>query len=96
MAPALDRQRVPVSARGRGDGPGVAYDCSSVEIKNRRSVTAWRLDAMAHAPAGSRDGRTPVAINHRRSRRLAEDLAVRRLADLVTLLARQDGKEATP
>lgn len=86
VAALLGGQRVPVSGRGRGDAPDVAHLRLAIEVKHRRSVPAWLLDAMAQAQASVRGDRVPVAVIHCHGGRHADDLAMVRLADLVALL----------
>lgn len=87
VAALLGGQRVPVSGRGRGDVPDVSHSRLSIEVKHRRAVPAWLLDAMRQAEAAARDGRVPVAVLHEHGGRHADDLAVLRLRDVAALLA---------
>ena len=89
IAKILDGQRVPVSGRGRGDQPDIAHPRLSLEVKHRRTLPAWLLDAMAQAMAASRDGRIPVAVLHPHGGRHDGDLCVMRLSDLADLLGHQ-------
>jgi hypothetical protein len=90
VAALLGGARVPVSGRGRGDVPDIAHPVLAIEVKHRRDVPEWLLDALRQAEAAARDGRVPVAIIHRHGGRHADDLAVLRLADLAALVTPPD------
>lgn len=87
IATMVNGQRVPVSGRARGDAPDILHPLLSVEVKHRRSVPAWLLDAMKQAKAASRPGQLPVAIIHRHGARHDDNLCVVRLVDLAALVA---------
>jgi len=86
IATIIGGQRVPVTGRGRGDAPDIAHPRLALEVKHRRTLPAWLLDAMNQATTSSRDGRIPVAVLHRHGARHADDLCVLRLSDLVALV----------
>lgn len=91
VAAILGGRRVPVSGRHRGDAPDVAHPTLAIEVKHRREVPAWLLDALAQAEASARGDRLPVVIIHRHGGRRADDLAVLRLHDLAALVAGEEG-----
>ena len=88
IAQLLGGQRVPVSGRTRGDAPDVAHERLSIEIKGRKTLPAWLLDALAQARAATKDGRVPVAVLHQDGQQYRDAVVVMRLADFVELLER--------
>ena len=81
IAALLGGKRVPITGRQRGDVPDVAHAWLSIEVKHRRTVPEWLLDAMAQAVAAVRGEQLPVAILHQHGTPHCEDLIVIRLAD---------------
>ena len=81
VAEFLGGRRVPVTGRQRGATPDVEHRVLSIEVKNRRSLPAWLLDALSQAQAASTDGKLPVAVLHQDGRRYADALVVVRLSD---------------
>ena len=81
VASALGGRRVPVSGRARGDVPDVAHPWLSVEVKHRKSLPAWILDAMSQARAAARSDQLPCAILHESGRRHDDNLVLVRLGD---------------
>jgi hypothetical protein len=88
VAELLGGKRVPVSGRARGDAPDVAHERLSIEVKSRKTLPAWLLDALAQARAATKDGRVPVAVLHQDRKQYRDALVVMRLADFVELLER--------
>jgi hypothetical protein len=88
IAQLLGGQRVPVSGRTRGDAPDIAHERLSIEVKSRKTLPAWLLDALAQARAATKDGRVPVAVLHQDGQQYGDALVVMRLADFVELLER--------
>ena len=86
IATIIGGQRVPVTGRGRGDAPDIDHPRLALEVKHRRTLPAWLLDAMNQATTSSRDGRIPTVVLHRHGARHADDLCVLRLSDLVALV----------
>ena len=83
IAALLGGRRVPVSGRGRGDAPDVAHRWLSIEVKDRATLPAWLLDALAQAEASATPAQLPVAVLHRAGDRHDHALVVLRLADFV-------------
>jgi hypothetical protein len=83
VARLLGGRRVPVTGRQRGDAPDVQHEWLSVEVKHRRDVPQWLLDAMRQAVASVRGQQLPVAVVHQHGRPHSEDLVVVRLSDFV-------------
>jgi hypothetical protein len=89
IAELLGGQRVPVSGRTRGDAPDVAHDRFSIEVKSRKTLPAWLLDALAQARAATKDGRAPVTVLHQDRQQYRDALVVMRLADFVRMLEKE-------
>ena len=83
IAALLGGRRVPISGRGRGDAPDVAHRWLSIEVKDRATLPAWLLDALAQAEASATPAQLPVAVLHRAGDRHDHALIVLRLADFV-------------
>ena len=81
IATYLGGQRVPVTGRQRGSAPDIEHDWLSIEVKHRRTIPAWIIDAMAQAEASQRDGQLPVTILHGHRMPVGESLVIMRLAD---------------
>ncbi len=90
IAKLLGGRRVPVSGRQRGDVSDVEHDQLSMEVKSRKILPAWILEALDQAQAASENGRIPVALLHQPSRKYADSLCVLRLKDLSRLLRRNE------
>ncbi len=88
VAELLGGKRVPVSGRARGDAPDVAHQRLSIEVKSRKTLPAWLLDALAQAQAATKDGRVPVAVLHQDCQPYQNALVVMRLGDFVELQER--------
>jgi hypothetical protein len=61
IAELLSGVRVPVTGRQRGAAAGVEHPTLSIEVKSRKSLPAWLLDALEQAQVASENGRLPVA-----------------------------------
>jgi len=81
IATRLGGERVPVS--GRGDGPDVAHDWLSVEVKHRKTLPLWLKGAMAQAVAAARGDQLPVAVLHEAGAKHENDLVLLRLRDFI-------------
>ncbi|MGI9049254.1 MAG: hypothetical protein ACR2GU_07770 [Rubrobacteraceae bacterium] len=86
IAELLGGVRVPVTGRQRGATPDVEHPSLSIEVKSRKTLPAWLLDALEQAKAASEDGRLPVAVLHQDRTQYADSLCVLRLEDLVKLV----------
>lgn len=93
VAELLGGVRVPVSGRQRGATPDVEHPTLSIEIKSRKSLPAWLIDALEQAQAASENGRVPVAILHQDRKQYADCLCVLRLEDFASLLKEPPGEE---
>ncbi len=83
IAALLGGRRVPVSGRGRGDQPDIAHPWLALEVKDRATLPAWLLDALAQAEASATPAQLPLAVLHRGGDRHDQALVVLRLADFV-------------
>jgi len=81
VAGIIGGKRVPVSGRARGDVPDIAHPWLCPEIKHRKRLPAWILDAMSQARAAARLDQLPVAILHEAGRRHDDNLVLVRLGD---------------
>jgi hypothetical protein len=81
IAELLGGVRVPVSGRQRGATPDVEHPILSIEVKSRKTLPAWLLDALEQAHASSTDGRLPVAVLHADRKPYRDALVVVRLKD---------------
>ena len=83
IADLLGGQRVPVTGRGRGDAPDIRHDWIAPEVKHRKLLPAWLLDALSQARASARNGQLPIAVLHPHNGRHSEDLVVMSLGDFI-------------
>jgi hypothetical protein len=88
IAEQLGGVRIPVSDRGWGDAPDVAHPSLSIEVKSRKKLPAWLLDAMRQAEAAASPDQLPVAILHQDRSRYSDAVVVLRLSRLESLATR--------
>ncbi len=81
IAEILGGVRVPVSGRQRGATPDVEHPALSIEVKSRKSLPGWLLEALEQAQAATEDGRLPVAVIHQDRKPYRDALVVVRLKD---------------
>ena len=81
IASAIGGRRVPVS--GRGDGPDVAHDHLSVEVKHRAKLPNWLHNASAQATASAHDGKLPIVVLHQAGSRYADSFVVVKMRDWI-------------
>ncbi len=72
-----------MSGRGRGDQPDIAHPWLSLEVKDRATLPAWLLDALAQAEASAQPAQLPVVVLHRAGDRHHSALVVLRLVSFV-------------
>lgn len=82
IAEILGGRRVPVSGRQRGDAPDIRHATLAVEVKSRKKLPAWIVDALDQAEASAGAGQTPVAVLHEHGQRYTDSLVLVRLGDL--------------
>jgi hypothetical protein len=85
IAEEIGGVRMPVSGRGRGDSPDVDHPSLSIEVKSRKKLPAWLLDAIAQAEAAASPDQIPVAVLHQDRSRYSDALVVMRLSRLESL-----------
>ncbi len=83
IAALLGGARVPATGRQRGDAPDLRHRWLSVEVKDRATLPAWLLDALAQAEASAAPHQLPIAVLHEAGQRHDRALVVLRLADFV-------------
>ncbi len=81
IAELLGGVRIPVTGRQRGATPDVEHPALSIEVKSRKTLPAWLLDAQEQAQAPTEDGRLPVAVLHQDRKPYRDALVVVRLED---------------
>jgi hypothetical protein len=86
VAELLGGVRVPVSGRQRGATPDVEHSLLSIEVKSRKALPAWLVDALEQARAASATGRLPVAVLHQNHKPYRDALVVVRLEDFANYL----------
>ncbi len=92
IAAMLGGERVPVTGRQRGDTPDIRHEWLCPEVKHRRALPQWLLEALAQAKAAATPDQLSIAVLHQHGARHAEDLVVMRLADFIDRF----GVEGTP
>lgn len=93
VAALLGGERVPVTGRQRGSAPDVQHELFSVEVKHRKQLPDWLLDAMNQAEASRREGQTPLVILHEKGQPVPKSLAIFRLSDIIELYKRLEEYE---
>ena len=78
--------RVPVTGRQRGATPDIEHLALSIEVKSRKTLPAWLLDALEQAQAASENGRLPLAVLHQDRKPYRDALVVVRLKDFAKYL----------
>ena len=64
----------------------VVSDWLTIEVKTRKALPIWLLDALDQAARASDDGRLPVVILHQTGQRHDGDLVIMRLGDFEELV----------
>lgn len=86
IAELLGGVRVPVTGRQRGVTPDVEHSMLSIEVKSRKTLPAWLMDALEQAQAASVNGRLPVAVLHQDCKPYRDALVIVRLEDFANYL----------
>ena len=81
VAAILGGERVPVSGRQRGSAPDVSHSWLSIEVKDRKKLPEWILDAMSQAVASQKPGQLPIVVLHQAGMEHSNNLVVVRLGD---------------
>ena len=94
IAQILGGERVPVTGRQRGDAPDISHPWLSLEVKHRKALPGWLLDAMRQAQASKRDGQLPAVILHGEGMDYRTSMVLVRLDDFVDWISNNTPKEA--
>ena len=82
VASRLGGRRVPVSGRQRGDAPDIEHYWLAIEVKQRKSTTAWIYDALDQAQKSQTDSfQLPIVVVHETGRRHDDDVVMMTLKD---------------
>ena len=81
-----------MSGRQRGSAPDIRHDWLSVEVKDRRQVPLWIVDAMGQAIASIRGDQVPIVVLHEAGRAHSDDLVFVRLSDWCDLMGKLHDK----
>ena len=79
--------RIPVMGRARGDTPDIRHDWLCPEVKHRKTIPFWLVDALTQARAAAREDQLPIAVLHQHGWRHTDDLVVLRMSDFVAYFA---------
>ncbi|MEJ5225350.1 MAG: hypothetical protein WHV44_12910 [Anaerolineales bacterium] len=83
IAARLNGQRVPITGRARGSAPDIAHPWLSIEVKHRKRLPLWLLEALDQARAAATDRQMPICILHQAGERHDNDLVLMRMSDFV-------------
>lgn len=96
VARHLGGRRVPVTGRQRGDTPDVMHDHLSIEVKHRKTLPAWLLDAMDQANAASKSpDQIAIAVLHQSGARFEDSLVLIELGPFSRLFATRNDADST-
>ncbi len=93
IARRLGGERIPVT--GRAGRPDVAHPLLAVEVKTRRTLPRWLLEALAQASRAAGPGQVGVVVLHRVGAPHARDLVLLWLGDFERLLHREGATDRT-
>lgn len=88
VAKLVDGQRNGNTGSNSAD---VETDTMAVEVKHRKTLPAWLLDAV-HQAQRNAGRKTPIVVLHQAGQRHTGDLVVVRMADFIAMT----GKDVTP
>ena len=94
IAARLGGRRVPVTGRQRGDAPDIEHAHLAIEVKSRKNMPVFLMDAMAQAKASIRGNQTPVVVIHQHGNRYDDAMVVMRLKDFVDWHGPEEGTAA--
>ncbi len=83
IAARLGGERVPVTGRQRGSAPDIKHPWLSVEVKHRKALPGWMLDAQAQADASIKGNQLPVVVLHQDRMKYDDSVVLVRLSDFV-------------
>jgi len=93
IARLLGGRRVPVSGRQRGDAPDIEHPFFSLEVKHRKELPDWILDAMEQAKSSKTGDKIPMVILHKKNTKFENSLAVLEIRDIIAIVARMKTAE---
>lgn len=83
IAAILGGERVPVTGRQRGSAPDIEHPWLSLEVKHRKALPAWMLDAMNQADASNNGKQLSAAVFHMKQMKYQDSVVMVRLSDFV-------------
>lgn len=83
IASIVGGERVPVTGRQRGSAPDIEHPWLSLEVKHRKALPEWLLDAMRQAVASDKGGQLPMVVLHQKQMRYEDSVVLLRLSDFV-------------
>ena len=83
IAAILGGERVPVTGRQRGSAPDIEHPWLSLEVKHRKALPAWMLDAMNQADASNDGTQLSAAVFHMKQMKYQDSVVMVRLTDFV-------------
>lgn len=92
IARIMGGRRVPVTGRGRGDAPDIEHYVFSLEVKHRKDLPDWLLEAMEQARAAQKDGQIPMVVLHKKNTKFERSLAVLELRDIISIVRKPEEK----
>ncbi len=97
IATLIGGERVPVSGRSRGSAPDIRHNRFSIEVKHRKDLPGWILEAMEQAEASKTMAeQIPVVFLHEKGMPYQDCLTVMRLSDLIDLTKPLDNDTINP
>jgi hypothetical protein len=87
IARRVGGKRVPVSGRARGDAPDVQHPRLAIEVKHRKKLPEWLLDALDQVEKSAVLDQIPVVVLHEARQRYDRSLVLLRLEKLMELLS---------
>jgi len=98
VATFLGGDRVPITGRVRGSAPDVDHKHLSIEVKHRKSLPLWLVDAMDQAVKSMRGERIPIVILHEKGKMIGDCLVLcelKNFRDILHECGRYKGVEHT-
>jgi len=83
IAKRLGGERVPVTGRQRGSAPDIEHPWLSVEVKHRKALPGWLLDAQAQADASAKPNQLPMVVLHQKQMQYDDSVIMFRLSDFM-------------
>lgn len=83
IARILGGERVPVTGRQRGSAPDIEHQWLSLEVKHRKALPAWMIDAMNQADASNNGEQLSAVVFHAKQMKYDDSIVMVRLSDFV-------------